>query len=69
RWEALDGVDLQDELRHPVPTLQDVPPFLRAAVVSVHTGATNPRNACWMSGESWRTQGAGNIVVIDAASY
>ncbi|CAE7417675.1 unnamed protein product, partial [Symbiodinium microadriaticum] len=31
-WEPLDGVDLQDELRHPVPTLQDVPPFLRAAV-------------------------------------
>ena len=31
-WLSLDDVDLQEELRHPVPTLQDVPPFLRAAV-------------------------------------
>ena len=31
-WLSLDNVDLQEELRHPVPTLQDVPPFLRAAV-------------------------------------
>ena len=31
-WEALDAIDLQVELPRPVPTLQDVPPFLRAAV-------------------------------------
>ena len=28
----MDGVDLSAELRRPVPTLQDVPPFMRAAV-------------------------------------
>ena len=26
------GIDLSEELRRPVPTLQDVPPFMRAAV-------------------------------------
>ena len=31
-WEQLDAVDLQEELRHPVPTLQDVPPFMRSSV-------------------------------------
>ena len=31
-WRALDDVDLAAEMRHPVPTLQDVPPFMRAAV-------------------------------------
>ena len=31
-WATLDGVDLNTELRRPVPTLQDVPPFTRAAV-------------------------------------
>ena len=31
-WLALDGVDLESELRHPTPTLQDAPPFMRAAV-------------------------------------
>ena len=30
--EMLDDVHLVDELRHPVPTLQDVPVFLRAGV-------------------------------------
>ena len=29
---SLDNVDLQEELGHPSPTLQDVPPLLRAAV-------------------------------------
>ena len=29
---ALHNVDLTEELRHPVPTLQDAPPFLRASV-------------------------------------
>ena len=33
-WEQLDAIDLADELRRPVPTMQDVPPFLRAAVRS-----------------------------------
>ncbi|CAE7573040.1 unnamed protein product, partial [Symbiodinium sp. KB8] len=33
-WEQLDAIGLADELRHPVPTMQDVPPFLRAAVRS-----------------------------------
>ena len=32
QWAALDGVDLADELRHPVPTIQEVPPFLRGAL-------------------------------------
>ena len=31
-WAALDAVDLVAELQNPVPTLQDVPPFMRAAV-------------------------------------
>ena len=31
-WLALDGVDLESELRHPAPTLQDAPPFMRPAV-------------------------------------
>ena len=31
-WAALDAVDLVAELQNPVPTLQDVPPFIRAAV-------------------------------------
>ena len=31
-WERLDAIDLAAEFRRPVPTLQDVPPFLRAAV-------------------------------------
>ena len=31
-WHDLDHVDVQAELRQPVPTLQDVPPFLRAGV-------------------------------------
>ena len=31
-WRALDDVDLAAEMRRPVPTLQDVPPFVRAAV-------------------------------------
>ena len=31
-WRALDDVDLAAEMRHPVPTLQDVPSFMRAAV-------------------------------------
>ena len=31
-WRALDDVDLAAEMRHPIPTLQDVPPFMRAAV-------------------------------------
>ncbi|CAE7572732.1 unnamed protein product, partial [Symbiodinium pilosum] len=31
-WEQLDAIDLAAEFRRPVPTLQDVPPFLRAAV-------------------------------------
>ena len=31
-WATLDAVDLSAELRRPVPTLQDVPPFMRAAV-------------------------------------
>ena len=31
-WRTLDAVDLESEFRHPVPTLQDVPPFMRAAL-------------------------------------
>ena len=31
-WAALDAVDLVAEPQYPVPTLQDVPPFMRAAV-------------------------------------
>ena len=31
-WADVDQIDLQAELRRPVPTLQDVPPFLRAGV-------------------------------------
>ena len=31
-WAALDAVDLAEELRCPVPTMQDVPPFMRSAV-------------------------------------
>ena len=31
-WQDLDHIDVQAELRRPVPTLQDVPPFLRACV-------------------------------------
>jgi len=31
-WTSLDEVNLATELQHPVPTLQDVPPFVRAAV-------------------------------------
>ena len=31
-WAALDAVDLVAELQNPVPILQDVPPFMRAAV-------------------------------------
>ena len=31
-WASLDEVSLATELQHPVPTLQDVPPFMRAAV-------------------------------------
>ena len=31
-WQDLDNIDVQAELRQPVPTLQDVPPFLRAGV-------------------------------------
>ena len=31
-WEDLDRIELQAELRRPLPTLQDVPPFLRAGV-------------------------------------
>ena len=32
-WTALDAVDVTVELRCPVPTLQDVPPFMRSAGV------------------------------------
>ena len=46
-WEALDAIDLQVELRRPVPTLQDVPPFLRAAVkTALLTALTGLREAC-----------------------
>ena len=38
-WLALDTVDLAEELRCPVPTLQDVPPFMRAAVRAAVTTA------------------------------
>ena len=38
-WLALDTVDLAEELRCPVPTLQDVPPFMRAAVRAALTTA------------------------------
>ena len=31
-WASLDAVDLVAELQNPVPTLQDIPPFMRAAV-------------------------------------
>ena len=31
-WAALDAVDPVAELQNPVPTLQDIPPFMRAAV-------------------------------------
>ena len=31
-WQAFDEVDLQAELRCPVPTIQDVPAFMRDAV-------------------------------------
>ena len=31
-WADVGQIDLQAELRRPVPTLQDVPPFLRAGV-------------------------------------
>ena len=34
-WANVDQIDLQAELRRPVPTLQDVPPFLRAGVPRV----------------------------------
>ena len=46
-WEALDAIDLQVELRRPVPTLQDVPPFLRAVVkTALLTALTGLREAC-----------------------
>ena len=32
QWATLDDIDLAEELRHPVPTIQEVPPFLRGAV-------------------------------------
>ena len=50
-WEALDGVDLQDELRHPVPTLQDVPPFLRAAVRGALVKALAHLHAALVAGQ------------------
>ena len=31
-WQSLDAIDLLEEMRHPVPTLQHAPPFMRAAV-------------------------------------
>ena len=46
---ALDAVDLAEELRSPVPTLQDVPPFMRA----MKAGLANPRRPArlpsWMA--------------------
>ena len=38
-WDTFDAVDLKEELRHPVPTLQDVPPFMRTAVRAALTTA------------------------------
>ena len=57
-WEALDGVDLQDELRHPVPTLQDVPPFLRAAVRGALVKALAHLHAALVAGQG-NSAGAG----------
>ena len=50
-WEALDDVDLSEELRHPVPTLQDVPPFMRAAVRSALTTALTRLRAAHAAGQ------------------
>ncbi|OLP88553.1 hypothetical protein AK812_SmicGene30090 [Symbiodinium microadriaticum] len=57
-WEPLDGVDLQDELRHPVPTLQDVPPFLRAAVRGALVKALAHLHAALVAGQG-NSAGAG----------
>ena len=38
-WQHLDGLDLVAELRRPVPTLQDVPRFLRGAIRGAFTRA------------------------------
>ena len=32
QWATLDDIDLAEELRHPVPAIQEVPPFLRGAL-------------------------------------
>ena len=39
QWEQLDAGDLAEEFRHPAPTLQDAPPFMRGAVRSAFTQA------------------------------
>ncbi|CAE7629322.1 unnamed protein product [Symbiodinium sp. CCMP2592] len=51
-WGALDAVDLTAELRHPVPTLQDVPPFLRAAVRGSLVKALTHLHAALVEGEA-----------------
>ena len=48
---ALDDVDLTEELRHPVPTLQDAPPFLRASVRSALTHALSRLRAAHAGGQ------------------
>ena len=51
-WEALDEVDLREELRHPTPNLQDVPPFMRAAVRNALTSALARLRAAHAAGHS-----------------
>ena len=58
---ALDDVDLTEELRHPVPTLQDAPPFLRASVQSALTHALSRLRAAHAGGQ-------GNGVAAAAAA-
>ena len=50
-WEALDEVDLCEELRNPAPTLQDVPPFMRAAVRHALTSALTRLRAAHAAGQ------------------
>ena len=50
QWEQLDAGDLAEEFRHPAPTLQDAPPFMRGAVRSAFTQALSELRAAAAAG-------------------
>ncbi|CAE7348829.1 unnamed protein product [Symbiodinium sp. KB8] len=66
-WEALDELDLREELRHPTPTLQDVPPFMRAAVRNALTSALARLRAADVAGHSTGWQGRALLLARAAA--